>query len=258
MTERFEGSNPSPGTNILYMLTNQEIEKLKKLYGDIIFYREFRNNDGRNILLASVNHTRKMRQTAAWRIEAMLERKLVPPETVDHIDENKLNDSPENLQVLSRSENALKSYLNGRYDLGIAKLKEYVLSPQNVIDHMGDKNGMSKISNYLVLIIRKLYAEEKISKSKIMQLTGLSRRSVETLLSGQSYACVGGPLIVVQHSKGKITPTTIRPWDNDIEVIIDRLKNGETVSELAKELSIARSTLRDRIKIYHHIRSLKN
>lgn len=46
--------------------------------------------------------------TARLLLEIKLGRKLTRDETVDHIDDNPLNDSIDNLQVLSRSENAAK------------------------------------------------------------------------------------------------------------------------------------------------------
>lgn len=44
-------------------------------------------------------------------MEIQLGRKLLKDETVDHIDENKSNDDLNNLQILSRADNARKAVL---------------------------------------------------------------------------------------------------------------------------------------------------
>lgn len=88
VAERIEGSSPSTPT----------------IYGP--YLRE----DGRKFLrirLADGKVTTKM--YARWLMEKFLGRELSVHETVDHIDDNKSNDSLENLQVISRANNARKA-----------------------------------------------------------------------------------------------------------------------------------------------------
>lgn len=82
------------------------------MYEGYKVYRVFNNNQSRYMAMLYNSET-KHRTTMSWARYIMschLGRKLDKNfETVDHIDGNKLNDSLENLQLLTRADNVKKS-----------------------------------------------------------------------------------------------------------------------------------------------------
>ena len=73
-------------------------------------YGPYTRKDGRMHMV--VVHDDKTKTTISYPkyvMEQKLGRKLTPDETVDHIDGNPFNNHPDNFQILSRRENALKS-----------------------------------------------------------------------------------------------------------------------------------------------------
>ena len=84
--------------------------EFRKVYGPYL------RNDGRNTVVFYDGKRQTSKQLARVRLEVKLGRRLTEQETVDHIDENYGNDHPDNLQVLSKSDNAAKSHRkDGRY-----------------------------------------------------------------------------------------------------------------------------------------------
>lgn len=76
-----------------------------------------RKKDGRKHIALYNNITQK-KTSISWPkvlMELHLNRRLLTNETVDHINENYTDDRIENLQLLSREENARKSALISRY-----------------------------------------------------------------------------------------------------------------------------------------------
>lgn len=87
-------------------------EKIIDLYGCKNVLGPYMESDGRRrcVLYFGVGKTTS-KAYARLLIEASLGRKLLDGEQVDHIDGNRKNDSPENLQVLSYQEHKAKSAL---------------------------------------------------------------------------------------------------------------------------------------------------
>lgn len=84
---------------------------VKELYGDVRLSKVYDCKDGRKRIDVIAENYRKTFQLAKIVLEVKLGRKLVDNETVDHIDGDKTNDSPENLRVLSHPENAADSVI---------------------------------------------------------------------------------------------------------------------------------------------------
>lgn len=86
-------------------------EDVKSLYGnDIKLYGPYvRNLDGRTYVVIKRNGKKGSKMLAKVLLEIKEGRLLTKEETADHIDGNFLNDTFENLQILSRSKNAAKS-----------------------------------------------------------------------------------------------------------------------------------------------------
>lgn len=89
------------------------IEEINKLYPgyDTIYGPFSRKEDNRKhvILYDTIQNCRKTISFSKLLLELKLGRKLEENETCDHIDEDTTNDNPNNLQVLSRVDNAKKS-----------------------------------------------------------------------------------------------------------------------------------------------------
>lgn len=87
-------------------------EKYKELYPDTLrLYGPYtRKQDNRKHVVVYTNdHKRTSKQYAKVLLEIKEQRQLRRDETVDHIDGDFLNDSLDNLQLISRAENAALS-----------------------------------------------------------------------------------------------------------------------------------------------------
>ena len=104
-------------------------------------------------------------------------------ETVDHINNDPMDNRIENLQVLSRSENIKKQHRDG---LAYKPPKNV---PLTHIETNGAANGMSKISEDEVLRYRREYTSGR-SKVSIINECGLTRKTVENFLFGRTYKLV--------------------------------------------------------------------
>lgn len=80
-----------------------------KLYGNVRLSKIYNCKDGRRRIDVIAEDWRKTFQVAKLVLEVKLGRKLIGNETVDHIDGDKTNDNPDNLQVLSLAINAADS-----------------------------------------------------------------------------------------------------------------------------------------------------
>jgi len=82
-----------------------------KLYENYSVYLGFRKKEGRMYVTMVHKETKKHRLMAYARyiFSSHIGRELCKNESVDHIDENKTNDSIENLQLLTTSENIKKN-----------------------------------------------------------------------------------------------------------------------------------------------------
>lgn len=76
---------------------------MQKIYGPYL------RKDGRQHLVINTDGKTTTISYPKWLMENHLNRKLESWETVDHIDNNPLNNEITNLQILSRAENARKS-----------------------------------------------------------------------------------------------------------------------------------------------------
>lgn len=72
-------------------------------------YGPYLRKDRRQHLVIVTDDKRYTISYPKWLMEQHLQRKLEEWETVDHIDNNPLNNALDNLQILSRRDNALKS-----------------------------------------------------------------------------------------------------------------------------------------------------
>ena len=104
----FAGSSPVKGTIFK--------ENFIKVYGPYT-----RKDQRKHVIIVYDEGTRRTKSYPRYLLETHLKRELTYEETVDHIDNDKTNDSIENLQILSLSENAKKQQV-----LNPRKIYEFV------------------------------------------------------------------------------------------------------------------------------------
>jgi hypothetical protein len=87
------------------------LEQVQKLYPKVkaVYGPYTRKQDGRAIVILYDGDKRTAKLLAKIRLEIKLNRCLSRDETVDHKDDDITNDTEDNLQLLSRVENAKKS-----------------------------------------------------------------------------------------------------------------------------------------------------
>jgi len=224
------------------MLTSEQIIKIKELYecSEICVYKEVLIG-GRCITKIKMDGISRNRQTSAWLVELKYNKKLTKNDTVDHIDEDKTNDSMDNLQILTRAENAKKSY-KFRTEHGGVVIKRHKMTPDEIDQISGSKNKMAKLTDNQILEIREIYTTGKCSIEEICVMYSLSRKTIFNVVTGRSYKNVGGDIHT--SSRGNTN------YESDIINIMEQIKTGIFLTDISKKMGINRGTLRDRIKSY--------
>lgn len=157
-------------------------------------YPEFRNlngpyvskNDGRSRVTLSDGIKKTTRQLGKVVLEVKINRRLESHETADHKNNDKTNDHPDNLQILSRKENAIKGSLGNKNCLGFKQSEEQ--------KRTGEKNGRAILKNSDVKNFRESFNKKEFSRKDIIENSGLKDKSVRNMLAGISYTLAGGPL----------------------------------------------------------------
>lgn len=168
------------------MVMKQDIfvKEIKKLYNCDKVYGPYKpGKDGRRRVSIKVNGKLITKQYAKFKLEIILGRILDKDETVDHIDGNKLNDSSDNLRLLSRRDNVI-SYKNsnGYNHPKMSKNRKNLQSKK----FSGEGNFNSKLTNSIVLKIRskKNTASERMAYAKQY---GVSYRTIVNAEKGISF-----------------------------------------------------------------------
>lgn len=170
-------------------------EDVMSLYGPCKVYGPYvRNRDRRKFVLIYLADERITKLYAKVKLEIKLGRRLTRSETVDHVDENPLNDRFDNLQLLSLSENASKSHaLNPRDDL-----VKWARSPEGRTASSqrfrGEKNPLASFSDREARQLRHLYTRGQETVASIQEKYQVSKQTVRSLLTGKTYPLAGGPL----------------------------------------------------------------
>ncbi len=115
-------------------------KKLKRPYSKYRGYKIFHKTQGRYYVCMVKIKTgkRKTISYARYKMAVFLGRRLTSDETVDHKDENKINDKLSNLQILTRAENIKKNVIATGRKTKLVKLKcfvcdkEFYRPPRNV------------------------------------------------------------------------------------------------------------------------------
>lgn len=151
---------------------------------------------GRSIVVVFYDDgTKKSMSLARHLMQEKLKRELAEWETVDHIDEDPTNNDVENFQILTLLENVQKS--NEAVKAGKKAKKPYAAK---MIDRLASRerlrtsNPTAKLNANIALEIRLKFADGLITYWQIMKNYGVNSRSVRNVLSGKTYAYVGGPI----------------------------------------------------------------
>lgn len=162
------------------MLEENFIKTINKLYPEYKIYGPYpRKSDGRMQLVLSKGKLKITKLYAKFLMEAFLGRILSKEETIDHINENPLDDRIENLQILTRSENARKS------SKGAIRLRGY----KQKEDHKqkGTRNGQSKFDRSTILEMRNLLDSGEVSVQCLMEKYQVSRKTIDNIKNRISY-----------------------------------------------------------------------
>ena len=172
--------------------TKFNIEKYKLIHPDVhslvgIYEQKHRTNSRLLLIIRLSSGNTQTRSFPRALMEIHLGRALkFPEETVDHINNNPMDNRIKNLSVISLSDNVKKLHRSG-----LAHVPPKGLRPHN-IDLRGAKSGKSKISEEDVLMYRKKYKAGLETVASIVNASKLNRRTVENFLFGRSYANVPG------------------------------------------------------------------
>jgi transcriptional antiterminator len=162
------------------MLEENFIKIINRLYPEYKIYGPYpRKSDGRMQLVLSKGKLKITKLYAKFLMEVSLERILSKEETIDHINENPLDDTIENLQILTRQENSRKSSIGNKHSLGYKQTEEQKRS--------GVKNGQAKFSNEDVVFIRNALQNKLISIKELMEKYKVSRKTIYNISRNLTY-----------------------------------------------------------------------
>lgn len=155
--------------------------------------------DNRKIIIIKIEGKWKTLSYPKFLMEKHLGRFLTDSETVDHINADFTDDRIENLQILSRSENARKSHIDGTAHKGPLNLSDEQRNERS-INVRGEKNPASKFTEKLVIELREKFKNREISAKDITQQYQVSEKTARSLLRGKTYGDVAG-IVTAQDSK---------------------------------------------------------
>lgn len=171
----------------------------------------------------------KMMSLARLNMEISIGRELSPEEHVDHIDENKLNDKIENLQILHPADNNRKARSHGKM-------------PSLLDMARGEDSGNSKFSNIEVNSLRKEFLQGNYTIKDFSKKYRISYQSMSDILRGVSYKEVPMPdgLKEITNKKVFRFPTK---YDSEFHLKIKGyLEKGYSAYKIAKTLRIPNCT----------------
>jgi hypothetical protein len=173
------------GSNPAMKLMKVDIERI---YNKLVNNYYINNCHGRKIVM--IVFTDKIKLSVMYSkllLQIKLGRLLVNDETCDHIDGDYTNDSLDNLQVLSRAENARKGpseEVKRKIASDNSKRMTGVEQPFN----QGEMNGCAKLSNTQVLEIKELQKNNYRGQDKILaEKYGVCRATIKAIRLNYSW-----------------------------------------------------------------------
>jgi len=168
-----------------------DLIKVFAIYGECKVYGPYTSKkDGRKRCVLTFDHC-KRKTTVSYPkllLETSVGRKLVKDETVDHIDADHTNNAIENLQILTRVENASKAHTDGK--CSAAPLVTYL----NSIDgkaarsaRMKAKNPFAVFTESDVVVIRTSFKNKTKTVPQLALEYNVGERTIYNCLTGSSY-----------------------------------------------------------------------
>lgn len=156
------------------VLSEEFQEKLIELYPEVNKIYPYLDKKSNRVILQLLKDKEHIKGTLMSRalLEVKLGRKLTSTEICDHIDNDFTNDSPDNLQILSRAENTSKGHREGNC--------------QDPPLHVGEKQWKAILDPDKVREIRKLRSEG-VPISEIAAKIGMKPISVYDVTSGRTW-----------------------------------------------------------------------
>ena len=140
--------------------------------------------DGRkHVCIVHADGRKQTRSYPRLLLEQKLGRPLESWETVDHVDGNFRNDSPENLRVLTLSDNAKRGWVTGK-NHGTPWSEETRLKLSSLNSGVG--NPKSKLSEEQVKYIRSKSNYYGLVRDLSAEL-GVARRTIQNIIKGRAY-----------------------------------------------------------------------
>lgn len=167
----------------MYIFT-KHTTNYKTIYPDAEkLYGPYQRKDGRWIVVILQGKKKRTLLAARLILEITVGRQLVGDETVDHIDGNNQNDSPENLQVLSIRDNAAKS-------ADVTGLREWQADPNFAEKRSemvnGHRNARAAFTAEEVEYIRSQPNYYGLVRD-LMAEFGVCRKTIQKVRTGVSY-----------------------------------------------------------------------
>lgn len=132
--------------------------------------KQKKNQNGYMTIQLSYSHNRKFFMVHRLVGKAFLDNYLNKPE-INHIDNNRCNNVADNLEWVTKSENAIHRIKTG-----------------NVMDINGDKNPMAKISKEIAIEIK--YNYKDLKHSEIAKIYNLPSNLVGRIRRGECWKCI--------------------------------------------------------------------
>lgn len=146
-----------------------------------------------------------------------------PGLVVDHVDGNKLNNDPANLQWVTPGENTRRACVTG------------------LVDNAGENHGLAKLTDAVVLDIRESFASGETQQS-IADRLGVSSKTISKVALGQRWKHL--PPVAASGFKPRVmTPELLAK-------ALGRTGAGASVLSAARELGIKPPTLYSAISAY--------
>lgn len=153
------------------------------MYEDYKLFGPYTRKDNRKVVILQhlILRTLKTVSYPKHLMECHLNRFLNNDETIDHINADFTDNRIENLQILSRAENAAKSFKDGTAHTGKLNLTPESRQKKSEL-FRGANNPLSKFSNETVLELRLAFKNKKISLKRLLNNTKFLKKQQDQCL----------------------------------------------------------------------------